>query len=559
MFAKNVSLTMLAFSLVCLGTLRAAETDTVAGLARRILDDTGTQGGLIVHLGCGDGRLTAALRATDSYLVHGLDADPANVGAARAYIRSKGLYGKVSIARLDGRRLPYVDNLVNLLVSKDLGAVSLDEVMRVLAPEGVAHMRVDGQWRKIVKPVPPQIDDWTHYLHDASNNAVAADSVVGPPRQFQWIAGPQWARSHDHLASLSAMVSTGGRIFYILDEGSIAIAGAEPKWFLAARDAFSGVMLWKRPISPWEGHLRDFRTGPTELARRLVAVGDRVYVTLGYGKPISVLDAATGETVKVYEQTENALEIIAHEDKLLVVVGDRVPDNVNDAARPVEPENIWHWWPIYDEKPPKKHLLAIEADSGKVLWKKADAETVELMPTTLAAAGQRAFFQNHEGIVAVDITSGDVLWRADRPISRRRPTWSAPTLVIHDDIVLCGDRAVGDPDANREAKWTVSSTGGISPKGQMMAFSATSGEKLWTSDCRESYNSPPDMLVAAGLVWSGNLVSSREPGITMARDLKTGEVARTRPADQEFFKIIMGHHRCYRNKATGSARISWRR
>ncbi len=34
----------------------------------------GVQGGLIVHLGCGDGRLTAALGASDRYLAHGMDA-----------------------------------------------------------------------------------------------------------------------------------------------------------------------------------------------------------------------------------------------------------------------------------------------------------------------------------------------------------------------------------------------------------------------------------------------------------------------------------------------------
>ena len=31
--------------------------------ARKILSETGIKGGLVVHLGCGDGKLTAALRA----------------------------------------------------------------------------------------------------------------------------------------------------------------------------------------------------------------------------------------------------------------------------------------------------------------------------------------------------------------------------------------------------------------------------------------------------------------------------------------------------------------
>ena len=37
--------------------------------AGEILRATGVEGGLVVHVGCGDGRLTAALHANDSYMV----------------------------------------------------------------------------------------------------------------------------------------------------------------------------------------------------------------------------------------------------------------------------------------------------------------------------------------------------------------------------------------------------------------------------------------------------------------------------------------------------------
>ena len=94
--------------------------------AEQILSATGVQGGLIVHLGCGDGKLTAALRAGDGYLVHGLDADRANVARARAYVESLGLYGDVAIDEWVGPALPYADNLVNLLVAEDLGEVSME-------------------------------------------------------------------------------------------------------------------------------------------------------------------------------------------------------------------------------------------------------------------------------------------------------------------------------------------------------------------------------------------------------------------------------------------------
>ena len=535
--------------------LAAAGTSGEDNRAAKIVAATGVQGGLIVHLGCGDGRLTAALHRGDSYLVQGLDTEADNVDQAREHIQSLGVYGPVSVDRFDGRRLPYTDNLVNLLVAEEPGEVAAAEMMRVLAPNGVAYVRENGGWAKRVKPRPGEIDEWTHYLHDASGNAVAKDSIVGPPRRYQWIAGPRWARSHDHLSSLSALVSSRGRVFYIVDEGPIASVAIDPKWRLVARDAFSGVVLWKRSIDPWEGHLRDFRSGPTELARRLVAIGDRVYVTLGYGKPVSELDAATGETIKTYGQTDGAMEIICHDGTLFVVAGDRPPDNTGGAAKPVNPTDIWHWWPIYEDKPPKKRLVAIRADTGEVLWTKADEETAELMPTTLSASARRVFLQNQKELLAMDTASGSVLWRAVRAVNPHRPTWSAPTVVVHGDVVLCGDRDVQAPppdktEATKDSRWVVSSTGGQAPVGQIIAFSAATGERLWESACKECYNSPVDVLVADDLVWSGNLVRSKDPGITSALDVHTGEVKRTRVADQKFFRIVMSHHRCYRNKAT---------
>ena len=65
--------------------------------AKQILAQTGVKGGLVVHVGCGDGKLTAALRANQSYVVHGLDQDPLNVAEARRHAQSLGLYGKVTI------------------------------------------------------------------------------------------------------------------------------------------------------------------------------------------------------------------------------------------------------------------------------------------------------------------------------------------------------------------------------------------------------------------------------------------------------------------------------
>ena len=534
-------------------TPAAAGAETNRAQAKRIAEAAGFTGGLIVHVGCDDGELTAAFGDGENVLVHGLDTSADEIRAARKRIDALGLYGKVSVEQLSSSRLPYADNLVNLLVSADLGDVAMKEVMRVLAPDGAAYIKTRDKWTKTVKPRPAAIDEWTHYLHNPSNNAVARDSVVGPPKNVQWICGPQWARSHDHLSTTSAMVSSGGRMFYILDEGPTAFAAIKPKWKLIARDAFNGVLLWKRDIGPWEGHLRGFRTGPAELARRLVAVGDRVYVTLGYGKPITAIDAATGKTVAEYKDTAGAMEFVCHDRVLLAIVGDKAPDHTDGKVIPVEPKNNWHWWAIYGYTPPKKHIVAVNAETGKLLWKKDDAETIEILPTALAASDQRAFFENPTHVIALGAKSGKVLWRAPRQTASKRPAWTAPTLVVYKDVVLSADRAVGKPPAEktkRQVQWTVSAVGGVAPVGKLIAFSAETGKRLWDAPAREVYNAPVDVLVAGGLVWTGSMVGRSDPGITAGRDPKTGEIKRTRPADSTQFKYGPVHHRCYRNKAT---------
>jgi 2-polyprenyl-3-methyl-5-hydroxy-6-metoxy-1,4-benzoquinol methylase len=118
-----------AFILVVAYTLSVAgaQTNSHEQKAKQILSAAGVKGGLIVHVGCDDGKLTASLRANDRYVVHGLDTDPDAVARARRYIQGLGLYGKVSVETLDGQDLPYVDNLVNLLVVEDPKQVPMKE------------------------------------------------------------------------------------------------------------------------------------------------------------------------------------------------------------------------------------------------------------------------------------------------------------------------------------------------------------------------------------------------------------------------------------------------
>jgi len=547
---------------VILPALLACSPAAAEQSANDILKASGIRGGLVVHLGCGDGEQTVALRAADSFLVQGLDTDPAAVEKARARIRSLGLGGKVSADVFDGEHLPYVDNLVNLLVAEHLDSVAPSEVMRVLCPGGVAYVKQNGAWSKTVKPWPDEIDEWTHYLHGPDNNAVAEDSAVGPPRHFQWIGKPRFSRSHDHLASVSAVVSSGGRLFYIVDTGSIAFVAASPKWRLVARDAFNGVELWDREIATWEYHLRDFRSGPADLARRLVAVGDRVYVTLGYGQPVTALDAATGETVRTYAGTEGTQEILYSDGTLFLVLGERQTDWPAERAKQIVSQTDYS--PPFERYTPPTHntrLVAVDADSGDTLWKCSQPYARELMPSTLAVSAGRVYFQNTDALVCLDAATGEPKWPTSRPVHRQRLAWSTPTLVVHDGVVYSADRRAAQTEG--DVLWLPSGgyheyIRGEDIKGELIAFDAETGKRLWSCPAYEGFNAPVDVMIADGLLWTGRYAWGNDPGITEARDPKTGEVRRRRPADQEFVGR-MGHARCHRAKATNDFLILGRR
>ena len=495
-----------------------------ADLAKKILADTGVKGGFVVHLGATDGKLTAALRVNGSYQVQGLARSDDNVAKARKHVQSLGVYGDVAIDRIAGNKLPYIDNLVNLIVSDapgSFGDVTADEMLRVLAPNGVAYVKSDGKWEKIVKPWPDDIDEWTHYLHDATGNAVADDTVVGPPRHLQWLGSPRWSRHHDRMASTSAMVSAGGRVFYIQDEGSRVSIQLPSKWTVIARDAFNGTVLWKQPITKWRNHLWPLKSGPTSLARRLVATKEHVYTTLSIDGPVVALDAATGEIVKTYKESASTEELVVSDGLIFALVNkgkgelaDYEPKhNTGDQAR-VRTEFTWN------EKP--RQVMAFEAASGRLLWKKES----KVAPLTMSGDRERVLFHDGQSVVCLDRYTGDQHWKTQSSGRRKDIQFNfGLKLVIKNDLVFYagGDR-------------------------KMAAFDIKTGEEKWSAaHARGGYQSPEDLLIVGDMVWSAPLTSGRDSGVFTGRDMKTGEVKVEFPPDE---KTYWFHHRCYIAKAT---------
>lgn len=410
---------------------------TEARLTEEIVRTAGVRGGLVVHIGCGDGRLTAALHASDAYLVQGLDTNGANVEKAREHVRSLGLYGEVSVAHLEGRRLPYADDLVNLVVSEDLGDVPMEEVMRVLCPKGVACIRENGEFTRTVKPWAGELGEWTHYLQDASNNAVAADTKVGPPRRLKWACGPLWTRDHEFNSSLCAMVTGGGRLFYVFDEGlpGVTTPSLPEKWTLIARDAFNGKLLWKRPLTEWGSEFwknRALRSVPMTIPRRMVAQGDKLFITLTYDSPVSALDTASGRVLMTYKETDDADEIRCVDGLLLFRKG-------------------------------KNAVAAIETDTGKKLWE----VTCRIQQLSWAAQDGKVFYQDGAKVLCVDLHDGRELWglQGESPAS---------LLVVHDGKVF------------------------VARKQGLEALSAETGRSIWSVRAQAGRD---ELFAANGKLW----------------------------------------------------------
>lgn len=487
-------------------------------LAKEILEATSTTGGFVVHLGSGDGKLTAALGG-DSFVVHGLDRSAQNVANARETIEN---YGPVSVEQLLGDRLPYLDGIVNLVVAEDSLGIADEEIQRVLRPGGVAYLKKDGEWTSITKTWPADIDDWSHYLHGPGGNAVAHDTVVGPPRHMKWVGNPRWSRHHDRMASMSALVSEKGRLFYIMDEGSRISIQMPPRWELVARDAFNGVILWKRDIADWHTHLYPLKSGPTQLARRLVAVDEAVFTTLGIKAPVSMIDAASGETIRVFEDSDGAEELIVADGICYLMAikettelekylpeDARVGDQGKVAAR-------YKW----DELP--RAVMAFDTKTGKQLW----AKVSQVSPLTIASDGEQFFYHDGAKVIALNGRTGEELWTGGEVDRREQMTTNfGPKLVVEQGQVYFagGDR-------------------------KMHVYDAKTGVEAWSAPhARGGYQSPEDLLIMKNLVWSAPLTAGNDSGVFTGRDLKTGDVVKEFAPDVETYWF---HHRCYIAKAT---------
>lgn len=449
--------------------------------------------GLVVCLGCEGAGFMSSLEKQAARVVHVPDS-------------------------FDGAHLPYVDNLVNAILCVEEPTDALRrEMLRVLAPGGTAFILKDRSGvvnDRIAKPRPATIDDWTHFLHDADNNAVARDSEVGPPRHVQWLAGPKWTRHHDvdkgGNPSVRPVLTAGGRLYYMIDETRSSDMTLPGTWFLHARDAFNGILLWKKAVQVNRGTL-------DQVWRTMVVDKKNVYASLGPGQPLSVIDGATGRTLGSCAGTAGYTEVIKHGTKLFLVV---------DGA-----------------------VVSALAETGKPAWTWRTGQKESIVRLTLAASDGRVFVRTDRRVCCLSAEKGTLTWEwaassHQKPMAKSRVA-THERLLAANGVVLVSHGG-NDPNvlSRDDAIYKGSHARVHDYGGSLSALAAEDGRFLWTTAYLPSLDDrkPGEIYVVGDTVWLG-------PDFAHPRELRTGKVLQTRDLLDRLWTD--GHHyRCYPGKAT---------
>ncbi len=538
--------------------LPAAQTTSITDA---VADAAGIKGGVCVLIHPKDIQTLSMIGGQRRFVVQVLLPGRDDVVRAREQLVKENLHGNVSVIQWDGGKLPYADRLVTLLIDFRKSDAISSEAARVTSPGGAVAVtssasagqefiplalsaeKLNASWRVYKKKRPGSIDDWTHYCHGPDGNPVAQDTTVGPPQRYQWIAGPRWLQAHDTDSSVSCLVGSGRRLFYFVNDAPISATGQHAlpdKWFLAARDAFNGILLWKIPVKQWgwrewkESWFKS-RAGvfPLNLHRRVVGAGERLFVTLGYHAPVSEVNAATGEISKTFKGTENTNEILHLDGKLLLSVlsgkGARVK-RVDLQTGNIE----WETTSVY--RGTTRDYIKFTAMRGKVKPAKLDPAL------NLATDGKVVCLLDYQHLVGLDYVSGKEIWRI-KVADSGGPVWLG-ALILADNTAICStDRT-------------------------LYAVNSVSGKLRWKhrkTPLGHLWYEWKDVFVINNLVWTyshkiksqGGKYRSRWPEGFVGYDVKSGAVKKTVPSGNIY--ISHHHHRCYRNKATVNYILTSRR
>jgi outer membrane protein assembly factor BamB len=379
--------------------LRGNQADTLTTIA-----ESPIKGGLCVIVGPSDAGTVAAIANSGSWSVHWLSQEP--VSAAQDAWHAAKLSGRVTGERwpMEAAHLPFMDNLVSLLVVTDAGGIPEKEFTRVLRPGGELLIRDGAAWKRQIKPRPVTIDEWSQWRHGPDRNAVSSDLTVDVPKRVQWLFSPSV------VLEAADMETADGRVFI------------QDRDMLLARDGFNGLPLWSVKLFPSK------ELGIRKPPALVVARGERVFGLMADGK-LRALDAATGEPVLEFADAGKPDTVMLLEDgKLIVADGEALRCYDSATAKLLWRESV-------------AKARTIVAGGGAVYYIVGNDEEgakTGVLHARDAASGELRWKKEHEWACRTELASyGEdrIVFEMRRPADWRR-TWSDPEHRKVEDFQL---------------------------------------------------------------------------------------------------------------------------
>ena len=492
------------------GTLN--DSQATKATAEELLKHGGIRRGVCVVLGPNEnltGSLAIELARVSEMFVHVRTPDAADATQKRRQADEAGFaIDRIAVEQGDVDRLPYADNIVDLLVStKPLDSLKLNEVVRVLRPLGKAfilqpvgrgtpaerpraqaptedfHMvRVSlgsgRSWLQLTKPTLAGAGQWSHWEHGPDNNPVSEDTIIKAPYMTQFLSKPYY------IAMPSITTAAGGRTFLAIGH----IAHHEREWGmmnkLIARNGYNGVELWRRDLP--EGYLVH--------RSAFIATDDTFYMI--DGDHCLLLDPKTGEEkgqIKIPDVHGEWKWMVMQDGVLYVLAGAKgqgVQTTKGDRAG-----GGWSWHDLsggYYTKPRVPWgfgdtLAAYDIEGESLVWKQSEEHPIDARAMSLGRERLVLYCPEHH-LRCRDLKSGNVIWT----------NYDQRTLELIEEL----GKGLTSTPGFRSACMAVHTPEAVVIQGQtrqnVVAVSTSDGSRLWTKS--KVTNNPNAIFVDGNLV-----------------------------------------------------------
>lgn len=369
--------------------------------------------GVVLGLGPGQSADWVLRRAAQhGWIIYFQSASADEVQQVRQAAEAAGMLGTRVFADRDSTgRIHLTDNLADAVWVPDSAAkVAEAEVLRVLRPEGTGYL---GQ-RRIVKPVPAGVDDWSHPFHGPDNNPQSRDQLARAPYRTQFLAEPLFCPMPE------VTVASGGRVFKAF--GHIAHKANQNAMLntLLAINGYNGMILWRRPLR--EGFMIHRNT--------MIATPEVLF--LADDQSCKLLDAQTGQVraeIVVPPGAADgpvwkwmALEPGADGRPVLYALVGGVEVRPKTVRSDVPGLGHWPWgmWEGHEYADPKTNFafgrtfLAIDPQTQKILWRHAEEAYIDGRGVCMKN-GRIYYYAPGQFLGCLEGRDGQVLWKCSDP------------------------------------------------------------------------------------------------------------------------------------------------